>query len=44
MTTPADHNMPKGVTLRKLITHECNLHAEALRLLAADDGAVIMKR
>lgn len=41
---PAEANLPKGVTLRKLITHECNLHTNALSLLTANDGAVIMKR
>lgn len=27
-----------GVTLRRLITHECNLHVEALKILAEHDG------
>jgi prophage maintenance system killer protein len=44
MTVPAAADMPMGVTLRKLITHECNLHAEALRLLTVSDGPVVMKR
>lgn len=44
IAAPSNSNLPMGVTLRKLITHECNLHAEALRLLTANDGVVIMKR
>jgi hypothetical protein len=28
----------QGVTLRQLITHECNLHVEALLILADHDG------
>lgn len=44
IAAPAEANMSAGVTLRKLITHECNLHRETLRLLTANDGAVIMKR
>ena len=44
IAAPSNANLPMGVTLRKLITHECNLHAEALRLLTPNDGAVVMKR
>ncbi len=44
MAVPTDANMPMGVTLRKLITHECNLHQEALRLLSLNDRAVVMAR
>ena len=44
IAAPSNSNLPMGVTLRKLITHECNLHTEALRLLTANDGVVIMKK
>jgi prophage maintenance system killer protein len=30
----------KGITLRQLITHECNHHLEALKILADHDGPV----
>ena len=44
MSAPTDSNMPMGVTLRKLITHECNLHQEALRLLTVHDQSAVMAR
>ncbi len=34
---PAQQTLPPGITLRKLITHECNAHVQALRLLAEGD-------
>lgn len=37
LAAPADGHLPAGMTLRRLITHECNLHADALRALAAGD-------
>jgi death-on-curing protein len=37
LAAPASENLSIGVTLRKLITHEFNLHSEALRALANDD-------
>ncbi len=44
MAAPATHPLPGGITLRKLIMHECNLHTEALKALAAKDVAVAMVR
>ncbi len=39
LAAPAQQGLPSGITLRKLITHECNLHVEALkRLMEGDDG------
>jgi death-on-curing protein len=37
MSGPAGGNLPAGLTLRKLITHECNHHAEALKALSPGD-------
>jgi death-on-curing family protein len=37
IAAPASNNLPVGVTLRKLITHECNHHVEALRVLSPGD-------
>jgi prophage maintenance system killer protein len=37
LAAPSQQSLPTGTTLRKLITHECNLHTEALRLLAEGD-------
>ena len=34
LATPAQSSLPAGLTLRKLIIHECNHHVEALKLLA----------
>lgn len=36
LAAPATERLPENVTLRKLITHECHSHAEALRLIAQD--------
>jgi len=44
MATPAEHALPGGLTLRKLIMHECNLHADALRALGTNDAPVAMIR
>jgi prophage maintenance system killer protein len=37
LNAPAAEPLPESLTLRKLITHECNFHAEALKLLADGD-------
>jgi death-on-curing protein len=37
LASPSDTPLPGGLTLRKLIMHECNHHAEALKLLADGD-------
>jgi death on curing protein len=37
IASPASNDLPVGVTLRKLITHECNHHVEALRVLSPGD-------
>lgn len=37
LATPVGENMRPGVTLRSLVTHIFNAHAEAIRLLAAGD-------
>jgi len=37
LAAPAVSNLPEGLTLRKLMIHECNLHAEALTALAPGD-------
>lgn len=37
LAAPAHEALPADTTLRKLITHECNAHVDALKLLAADD-------
>jgi death-on-curing family protein len=37
LAAPAGNNLPIGVTLRKLIIHECNLHTEALQGLTSGD-------
>jgi len=37
LAAPAKEPLPEGITLRALITHECNLHADALKFLAEGD-------
>ncbi|HZP80850.1 MAG TPA: type II toxin-antitoxin system death-on-curing family toxin [Chthonomonadaceae bacterium] len=37
LAAPSQQALPAGLTLRKLITHECNLHVEALKILAEGD-------
>ena len=37
LAAPASGELPGRLTLRKLITHECNLHSEALQFLTAGD-------
>ncbi len=37
LTAPASGDLPEGLTLRSLITHECNHHAAALKLLTERD-------
>lgn len=37
LAAPTEGALPVGITLRKLIAHECNLHVEALQALAAGD-------
>ena len=37
MFKPSDLELREGVTLRALVTHMCNEHSEALRLLAEGD-------
>ncbi|HLK57771.1 MAG TPA: type II toxin-antitoxin system death-on-curing family toxin [Chthonomonadaceae bacterium] len=37
IAAPADKALPPTVTLRKLIAYECNLHQEALKLLASGE-------
>jgi death-on-curing family protein len=37
LAAPSDRPLPGGITLRKLIMHVCNRHAEALNLLAEGD-------
>ena len=37
LTAPAQGGFPGNVTLRRLITHECNLHVEALKTLTHND-------
>ena len=37
LAAPAKEPLPPGITLRALITHECNLHANALKLLSEGD-------
>ncbi len=37
LAAPASSALPGTLTLRKLITHECNLHAAALQLLTEGD-------
>lgn len=37
LAAPANGDLPVGVTLRKLIMHECRLHTEALKALAPGD-------
>jgi death-on-curing protein len=37
IAAPASSPLPVGLTLRKLITHECNHHTEALRALSPGD-------
>ena len=37
LAAPASGELPSRLTLRKLITHECNLHTAALQLLTAGD-------
>lgn len=37
LAAPAKEPLLPGITLRTLITHECNLHAEALKLLSEGD-------
>ena len=37
LAAPSAQRLPAGLTLRKLITHECNLHVEALKILAEGD-------
>jgi death-on-curing protein len=38
LAAPAKDPLPADLTLRKLITLECNLHTEALKALAEQDG------
>ena len=44
IVAPSAHALPAGITLRKLIMHECNHHSEALRVLASHDAPVPMIR
>jgi death-on-curing protein len=37
LATPAQSPLPGGLSLRKLITYECNLHTEALKILSDND-------
>ena len=37
LAAPASGELPSPLTLRKLITHECNLHTAALQLLTEGD-------
>ena len=37
LAAPASQSLPDTITLRKLITHECNLHTDALQRLATGD-------
>jgi prophage maintenance system killer protein len=37
LAAPAETPLPASLTLRQLITHECNLHVEALQILTQGD-------
>lgn len=37
LAAPAEGALPSGLTLRKLISHECNLHVDALQALTLGD-------
>ncbi len=37
LAAPSRQGLPDSVTLRKLITHECNHHVDALKRLASGD-------
>lgn len=37
LSAPAETALPSVLTLRRLMTHECNYHEEALKILAAGD-------